>query len=205
MAPESGPSSRLFLLKGSKNGNEIVLFVNALRVEHTITGQLSTMWRCPLEMSWAREVVAWIMRKEPLQRCEILATVEEMVFWKRILPALVEKARTDWTHRPDCKCVRTSRIPLCDNGNGEKIICSCGLGQPLDGTRFKADLKACRPTHLSKNFYGSPFQRSSLWTARCSCEMGSLVALDGCVQHFHEFRRHHICNRRSQLSPNPPL
>eukprot|EP01033_Poteriospumella_lacustris_P016504 gene16504-11801_t len=83
-------------------------------------------------MSWAREVVAWIMRKEPLQRCKILVTVEERVFWKRILPALVEKVLTDWTHRPDCECVRTSRIPLCDNGNGEKIICSCGLGQHLD-------------------------------------------------------------------------
>ena len=167
MAPESGPSSRLFLLKGSKNGNEIVLCVNALRVEHTMDRSVVyDVAVCPLEMSWVREVVAWIMRKEPLQRCEILVTVEEMVFWKRILPALVEKARTDWTHRPDCECVRTSRIPLCDNGNGEKIICSCGLGQQLDGTRFMADLKTCRLAHLSKYFYGPPFQRSSLWTAR---------------------------------------
>lgn len=133
MAPESGPSSRLILSKGSKNDNEIVLFVDALRVEHTMDRSVVyDVAVCPLEMSWAREVVAWIMRKEPLQRCKILVTIEERVFWKRILPALVEKALTDWTHRPDCECVRTSRIPLCDNGNGEKIICSCGLGQLLD-------------------------------------------------------------------------
>jgi hypothetical protein len=151
--PEAGPPVRLFSLKGPKNGNEIVLFVNALRVEHTMDRSVVfDVAVCPLEMPWARDVVTWIMRTEPLQRREILVTAEELVFWKRILPALVEKARTEWTHRPGCEYVRTSRIPLCDNGNGEKIICSCCLGQQLDGTRFMADLKASRFTHLSRYF-----------------------------------------------------
>lgn len=154
MAPETeSPAVHLFSLKGPAYGNEIILFVNALRIEHTMDRSLVfDVAVCLLEKAWARDVVAWLMRLNPLRKREIQVTLEEMAFWKRLLPAAIEKARTQWTHRSSCEYQRTTCIPLCDDGNGEKIVCSCGLGQQLDGTLFAKELQTARATHLSAYF-----------------------------------------------------
>lgn len=50
----------------------------------------------------------------------------ELVLWKKILPALVERART-WSHKETCEYAATKKIPLSTVPH-EQCICSCGQG-----------------------------------------------------------------------------
>eukprot|EP01031_Cornospumella_fuschlensis_P027939 gene27939-33738_t len=97
-------------------------------------------------------VATWYMRKDMNSRVEICTTAEEMKLWKRMLPGLIEMTRTSWQHLPTCEYLRNGRIPLCDDGNGQKVVCSCALGKQLANTLFEEELKKTNEMHLVKYF-----------------------------------------------------
>ncbi|PIL27082.1 hypothetical protein GSI_10221 [Ganoderma sinense ZZ0214-1] len=58
----------------------------------------------------------------------------EMRVWRLLLPALVERCRTSWTHGANCECAATGKIPLeLERDGGGDPLCSCGRGKDVDG------------------------------------------------------------------------
>ena len=57
----------------------------------------------------------------------------EIRAWKRLLPALVERCRTGWTHGANCEYVGAGRIPLEGEMGEDDPLCSCGRGKDVDG------------------------------------------------------------------------
>lgn len=60
-----------------------------------------------------------------LSGTDVTMNDEDMKFWRRALPAMVERCR-DWSHKPTCEY--RSQIPVSVK-KGESPICSCGLGK----------------------------------------------------------------------------
>ncbi|TBU40602.1 hypothetical protein BD309DRAFT_967143 [Dichomitus squalens] len=57
----------------------------------------------------------------------------EMRGWKQLLPALVERCRTTWTHGANCEYVAKGKIPLQLKTSAGDPLCSCGRGKDVDG------------------------------------------------------------------------
>jgi hypothetical protein len=62
----------------------------------------------------------------------VVASREEELLWKQMLPALVECCRGTWHHRPDCQYGKQGKIPLSTT-HYESPICLCGENQDVDG------------------------------------------------------------------------
>ncbi|KAH7317479.1 hypothetical protein B0J17DRAFT_349474 [Rhizoctonia solani] len=65
---------------------------------------------------------------------QIRARGHELVAWKRVLPASVERCR-NWVHKPNCEYRSQGRIPL-SVAWGETPLCSCGEGVGLTGPQW---------------------------------------------------------------------
>ncbi|KAF5391506.1 hypothetical protein D9757_002476 [Collybiopsis confluens] len=63
---------------------------------------------------------------------QINAVGPEMLAWKQLIPAFVERCRQTWTHRADCEYIKTGRVPL-SFATGENPICQCGQGKEVEG------------------------------------------------------------------------
>ncbi|KAK4143431.1 uncharacterized protein C8A04DRAFT_12355 [Dichotomopilus funicola] len=65
-----------------------------------------------------------------LDCCTMLVGAEELVLWKKTLPALAERCRT-WMHRDGDACEYVAaggKVPV-SVVEGEQVLCSCGQGQ----------------------------------------------------------------------------
>ena len=72
----------------------MVFYVNAIRIEYAMDRSIVLDIAICAELD--DDVMFWYSRKGRQERSEIRVTAEGMTFWKRILPALIEKARTSW-------------------------------------------------------------------------------------------------------------
>ena len=61
-----------------------------------------------------------------------VASREEELLWKQLLPALVECYRGTWHHGQDCEYRKQGKITLC-TAHCESAICSCGEYQDANG------------------------------------------------------------------------
>ena len=61
-----------------------------------------------------------------------VASREEELLWKQLLPALVECCRKGWDHGKDCEYRKRGKIPLSTT-HCEPAICSCGESQDTNG------------------------------------------------------------------------
>ena len=59
--------------------------------------------------------------------CNIKVDKDEMMLWREVLPAMVERCR-DWRHKPACEYRSDSKIPLSNEEDRAQVICSCGSG-----------------------------------------------------------------------------
>lgn len=151
---QSGDAIRAFSLHSPETGIEVFIYVNALRVEYSVDRSIVLdVSICAPEKEVADDLVlSWYLPKDRSQRRDIVVTKEEMKFWKRLIPAAIERARNDWQHNANTCEYINAQIPLRDDGLGEKMICSCCLGKQLEGTLFMKDLKASSAINASSNF-----------------------------------------------------
>ena len=63
----------------------------------------------------------------------ILVAEGEMIAWKHLLPAGVERCRK-WRHNSNCEYKATGRIPISEKME-ENPLCSCGCGKDVDGMK----------------------------------------------------------------------
>ena len=147
-----GKKSRLFGLNSEKNGVEILLYVNAVRINFHDYSVLIDAAVCVLtnypnnseaigkwcnEMNYKREI------------CFTSVKSGEVVLWKKALPAMIERTRNNWKHLSTCLYVTsgTDCIPLSCNTNGHCVVCQCGQGKGLEGTEFEKDIKPNNPIY----------------------------------------------------------
>ncbi|KAI8964172.1 hypothetical protein F5Y11DRAFT_316828 [Daldinia sp. FL1419] len=129
-----GGSTGLFALQHPTDGNQALIFVRAIRIngaEGSVVADAAVVpFTRQLIDSGELETFLYILRE--LQICAVHVNDEELVLWKKVLPALAERCRT-WTHGPECEYRKPrATIPLSTE-MGEQFMCSCGNGKLPEG------------------------------------------------------------------------
>ncbi|KAI1413398.1 hypothetical protein F5Y13DRAFT_198693 [Hypoxylon sp. FL1857] len=129
-----GGNTGLFALQHPKDGNQMLIFVRAIRLngaEGSIVADAAVMpFTRQLIDSGELETFLYVLRE--LEICAITVNDEELVLWKKVLPALAERCRT-WSHGPKCEYKKSgATIPLSTE-MGKQFMCSCGNGELPEG------------------------------------------------------------------------
>ncbi|KAI1807545.1 hypothetical protein F4811DRAFT_477464 [Daldinia bambusicola] len=129
-----GGNTGLFALQHPVDGNQILIFVRAIRINGAEGSVVADAAVLPITRelidSGDIEVFLYILRE--LQICAIDVNDEELMLWKKVLPALAERCRT-WSHGPDCEYKKPrATIPLSTE-MGKQFMCSCGNGKLPEG------------------------------------------------------------------------
>jgi len=125
--------SRVFGLN-VKGNIDTVIFVPTLRFDlasHTIVADAYVL---PLNHDRLRKVEKTLMAIiGELLQVELWG--DEVVTWKRLLPALAERCRT-WKHGPNCEFLAQKSIPLSLEHEHDPL-CSCGKGKDISAAFMK--------------------------------------------------------------------
>ena len=122
-----GQRARVFGINNPDDGGiHILVLVSSLRLDlanHTVVFDAAIL---PLHESLLPKIEQLIGHLAKKGLCGIQVDNEELRLWKALIPAWIERCR-NWEHRPSCKYLSTSKIPLSTE-NGKNPICSCGEG-----------------------------------------------------------------------------
>ncbi|KAI1139177.1 hypothetical protein F5Y05DRAFT_412278 [Hypoxylon sp. FL0543] len=129
-----GGNTGLFALQHPKDGNQILIFIRAIRLNGAEGSVVADAAAMPLTRqlidSGELETFLYVLRE--LEICAINVNDEELVLWKKVLPALAERCRT-WSHGPECEYKKPgATIPLSTE-MGKQFMCSCGNGVLPEG------------------------------------------------------------------------
>ncbi|RYP23402.1 hypothetical protein DL765_001107 [Monosporascus sp. GIB2] len=133
-----GGSTGLFALADQERGNQILLFVRALRLDGAAGSVVADAAALPLtrELVDSRELETFLLVLRELEICVIDVDDAELTLWKRVLPALAERCRT-WSHGPDCEYRRPGASAPLTLLSERQFMCSCGNGRlPADYMRL---------------------------------------------------------------------
>jgi len=131
---QGGTVRRLFALRDEATNNcDTIFFISDLRYDlhcHTMVcdGYVLPLTRellPKIESSFAKLVHNGDM-------VNVTVFEGEIQTWKQLLPALVERCRSSWTHRSDCEYESKGKVPLTDVME-EDPLCSCGRGKDIEG------------------------------------------------------------------------
>jgi hypothetical protein len=112
-------------------GVHIILFVSSLRLDLANRTVVLDAAVLPLYNALMPKIHGFLGALTQRRFCQIKVDDAEMRFWKRVLPAMVERCRT-WAHRSGCEYAAKGQIPLSVE-EGEKGLCSCGNGVVHEG------------------------------------------------------------------------
>ncbi|RYP08904.1 hypothetical protein DL764_001614 [Monosporascus ibericus] len=133
-----GGSTGLFALADQKRGNQVLLFVRALRLDGAAGSVVADAAALPLtrELVDSRELETFLLVLRELEICVIDVDDAELALWKRVLPAFAERCRT-WSHDPGCEYRKPGAgVPLTLLSE-HQFMCSCGNGRlPADYIRL---------------------------------------------------------------------
>lgn len=115
-----------------RGGIHMLLFVSALRLDLAnasvvLDAAVIPFTRAILESG---HLDSFLLILRTLECCTITVDDEELILWKKVLPALVERCRT-WSHAPPPQCEYAhpgATVPLSAEP-GKRVICNCGEGQ----------------------------------------------------------------------------
>lgn len=131
---QGGAMRRVFALcdKGESASYDTIIFVNAIRMDlpmHSVLcdGYVLTLTPQIMERIWP----PWQELVESDQVCSLTLYDGERRGWKHLLPALVERCRTNWKHTATCE-YGLGTIPLSENTLSDPL-CSCGRGKDVEG------------------------------------------------------------------------
>jgi Domain of unknown function (DUF4470) len=132
--------SKFFSLRVGESGNDILLYVNCLRVNDD-------------EGSVVIDAAVCVLQNGPNsidprstssfgKICMVSVTPGELVLWRKALPVLCERTRNDWTHTASCEYLssRTMNVPVYGTLAGNRVVCSCCQGNGMQGTEFERDI-----------------------------------------------------------------
>lgn len=117
-----------------KGGIHILVFISALRLDAENASAVLDAAVIPFTkvIIDSGELEAFLLILRTLEIGTITVDDEELVLWKRALPALAERCRT-WSHTPQCEYAQSCRTVPLSTEPGQPILCSCGEGKLADG------------------------------------------------------------------------
>lgn len=135
MGTEGKPPARIFaLLDDNTNDCDTFIFVSHVRYDlsnHTMVCDAFVLNLFPDLMPIIDAPFRRLVKPGAAVYYRVYG--EETKAWKHLLPALVERCRTSWTHGPNCEYAAKGQIPLeLENSEGDPL-CSCGRGKDVDG------------------------------------------------------------------------
>lgn len=111
-----------------KGGIHMLLFVSAIRLDGANATAVLDAAVIPFTMDMIKKMEPFLLILRELECCTITVNDDELVLWKKVLPALVERCR-NWTHAPRCEYARPgATVPLSTEA-GKQVLCSCGAGK----------------------------------------------------------------------------
>lgn len=117
----------------TKGGIHMLIFVSAIRLDGA-SGSIAldaAVIPFTLDLIKSGKLESFLLILRTLECCTVTVDDEELLLWKKALPALVERCR-NWTHTAECEYSQTgATIPLSTK-EGAQIICSCGAGKLPD-------------------------------------------------------------------------
>ncbi|KAL1946437.1 hypothetical protein VTO73DRAFT_15564 [Trametes versicolor] len=131
-----GPPKKVFALRdNATNDIDTILFVQGVRYDWAAYTVVCDAFVLPLCAEHMPTIQLWLTR---LRNSGITVTNArthegETRAWKQLLPALVERCRTSWSHARNCEYIAEGRIPLSVEVRGGDPLCSCGRGKDVEG------------------------------------------------------------------------
>lgn len=113
-----------------KGGIHMLLFVSAIRLDGANTSVALDAAVIPFTVDIIRggRLEAFLLILRELECCTITVDDEELVLWKKVLPALAERCR-NWTHGAGCEYARPGASVPLSTEPGEQVLCGCGAGK----------------------------------------------------------------------------
>jgi hypothetical protein len=135
-----GPPRRVFSIMDPKNGGGfMILFIQSLRLDLAAFTLVADVAVVPLENAIMPYIGRGLQALHTEEIMQIVASPAEVVAWKRLLPAFVERCRT-WSHGQNCEYTSEGRVPRSTKID-ENPICSCGrsVGLPKSFPRVPTE------------------------------------------------------------------
>ncbi|PIL27075.1 hypothetical protein GSI_10214 [Ganoderma sinense ZZ0214-1] len=126
---------RVFTLVGDGRSNmmtfDTILFIDKIRYDVSSHAMVCDAFVVTMSVASAAPATGDLFKQgwTPVP----VPTAETMRAWKQMLPALVERCRTTWTHGTNCEYVAQGKIPLELRTSAGDPLCSCGRGKDVDG------------------------------------------------------------------------
>ncbi|KAK2059172.1 MYND finger [Colletotrichum caudatum] len=134
---QQGGQTGLFCLNHpDRGGVHMLVFVSAIRLDAAAASIVLDAAVLPMTFSLIKKCEPFLLLLREMEMCSVTVNDDELVFWKKALPALAERSRT-WNHKSSCEYRKTGSVPLSLEPS-EPVLCSCGNG------------------HLPDNFIGLP-------------------------------------------------
>lgn len=125
-----GGQTGLFAINHPERGGiHMLIFISSLRLDgaNATVALDGAVIPFTVETITGGKLDSFLLMLRTLECCTITVNDEELVLWKKVLPALVERCRT-WTHSPECEYAQPdATIPLSTEP-AMQVICSCGTG-----------------------------------------------------------------------------
>ncbi|KAG8164407.1 hypothetical protein KVR01_006325 [Diaporthe batatas] len=109
-------------------GINILVFPNKLRIDLATRTVVMDSAILPLHEEIMPKLPRFLGALTQRGVVQVIVDKAEMRMWKQVLPAWVERCRTDWSHSDECEYRATGKIPLTDQQDDAQFLCSCGQG-----------------------------------------------------------------------------
>ncbi|KXH31652.1 MYND finger [Colletotrichum nymphaeae SA-01] len=126
---QQGGQTGLFCLNHpDRGGIHMLFFVSALRLDAASASVVLDAAVLPFTLPIIKKVEPFLLLLRELEMASVTVNDEELILWKKVLPALAERTRT-WNHKSSCEYRKAgATIPLSLEPS-EAVLCSCGRGQ----------------------------------------------------------------------------
>jgi hypothetical protein len=129
-----GPQSTFGLID-TKHGYFVIIFVSGLRLDLAGATVALDAAVVPIHLEGAQALSPGVtILDSSTQVMQIRTRPAEVVAWKYLLPAFVERCRT-WSHKPNCRYKSSGAAPLSTNVEVNPL-CTCGQGVGFDSPQW---------------------------------------------------------------------
>ncbi|KAH7029027.1 uncharacterized protein B0I36DRAFT_363627 [Microdochium trichocladiopsis] len=151
-----GGNTGLFTLSHPTKGNQILIFVRAIRLDGSAGSVVADAAVLPVtrELLDSGELETFLLVLRELDACVIEVTDEELVLWKRVLPAMVERCRTSWEHTENCEYFSSSSCYSTVGGHPTAAAAAAASVVPLSVEPEKPFLCSCGNGRLPERYMG---------------------------------------------------
>lgn len=117
----------------TKGGIHMLIFVSAIRLDGA-SGSIAldaAVIPFTVDLIKSGQLESFLLILRTLECCTVTVDDEELLLWKKVLPALVERCR-NWTHTTGCEYSQPGATVPLSTKEGAQVICSCGAGKLPD-------------------------------------------------------------------------